>query len=226
MHAGCARPAASVHAERAPLGIHCAHQSCYTVVACKKDALAVRASGMGYPSGCQIDRDAVLLRRWVSGDQSAARQLIALHEPEVSRFFNAQQPADAQDLTQETLLAILEARERFRGEASFRTFLLRIARYKLWAHRRRRHGSHVDWEDAESDLYQRDGAEQEPRAYDLERALERLPPALSRVITLSFEKQLTRRAIAEELGIPPGTVASRIRNAKLRLRELMVAEEQ
>lgn len=179
---------------------------------------------MGQLNGCQSDRDDALLSRWVRGDQSAARQLFQLYEPELSRFFSCQQPADAQDLTQETLLAILEARDRFRGDASFRTFLLRIARYKLWAHRRRRQASHVDWEIAESDLCQGE-REPEPNADELECALQRLSPALSRVITLSLEKQLTRNAIAKELGIPPGTVASRIRNAKLRLRELLVTDE-
>lgn len=179
---------------------------------------------MGQLDGCQSDRDDALLRRWLGGDQSAARQLVQHYQPELRRFFSCRQPADAQDLTQETLLAILEARDRFRGDASFRTFLLRIARYKLWAHRRRRHAVHIDWEIVESDLCHGEG-EPEASADELERALQRLSPTLSRVITMSLEKQLTREAIAKELGIPPGTVASRIRNAKLRLRELLVAGE-
>jgi RNA polymerase sigma-70 factor (ECF subfamily) len=57
----------------------------------------------------------------------------------------------------------------------------------------------------------------------LREALSRLPPRLSRVIVLSFEKKLTRDAIANELGIPPGTVASRLRTAKSRLKASLLA---
>ena len=58
----------------------------------------------------------------------------------------------------------------------------------------------------------------------LEEALRTLSPSLSRVIRLSFEKELTRDAIASELGIPPGTVASRMRTAKTQLKALLCAE--
>jgi RNA polymerase sigma factor (sigma-70 family) len=186
---------------------------------------------MGLPRASSIDEDVVLLRRWVGGDQLAARQLILRHERELSRLFRVEEPADADDLMQETLLAVMEARDRFRGEASFRTYLLRVARYKLWSHRRRRHGwRSVSKDDIDDELlysYSTDqtSSTEQPLPVDgLEEALERLPPALSRVITLSFQEQLTRDAIASELGIPPGTVASRIRTAKARLRAFLVAK--
>jgi RNA polymerase sigma factor (sigma-70 family) len=181
---------------------------------------------MGFPSGSYFDEDAALLRRWSSGDQSAAQQLILRHEAELNRFFRAQQPADADDLTQETLLAITEARDRFRGEATFRTYLLRIARYKLWSHRRRRRFPHVVWEDAEDDLeLHAVKVESAPPGDGLEEAMQRLSPSLSRVIVLSFEKKLSRDAIANELGIPPGTVASRLRSAKRQLKALLCAKD-
>jgi RNA polymerase sigma factor (sigma-70 family) len=180
---------------------------------------------MGPLSGKGSNEDATLLTRWTRGDQAAAQQLILRYRPEVSRFFRKRQAQDADDLTQETLLAIIEARDRFRGDASFRTYLLRIARFKLWSHRRRRREAHVALEDA--DVQSLADAEVEGYASDdsLEEALRSLSPPLSSVIRLTLERELTREAIATELGIPPGTVASRIRAARTQLRALLSAAE-
>lgn len=188
---------------------------------------------MGIQEEDRGDEDAALLERWGRGDASAAAALIARHESELARFFRAHQPADADDLTQETLLAVVEARARFRGDASFRTYLLRVARYKLWSLRRRRSVPHVLWEEAEEDpLLQAVPSAERARRFefamlddDLDEALERLAPALSRVLVLNFEKRLGRDAIARELGIPPGTVASRIRLAKTRLKALLESKD-
>ncbi len=171
----------------------------------------------------------MLLERWGRGDRSAAGELLTKYAQELARFFRTQQPRDAEDLMQETLLAVIEARARFRGDSSFRTYLLRVARYKLWSLRRRRHRSHVLLEDAEEDpalqaataTEPAQGAERSFVGDDLEAALQRLSPALSRVILLNFEKNLGRDAIARELGIPAGTVASRIRLAKTQLKALL-----
>jgi RNA polymerase sigma factor (sigma-70 family) len=177
---------------------------------------------MGSPRVTQTSEDRDLVRRWGCGDQVAAKQLIARYEPELNRFFRAQQAADADDLVQETLLALMEARDRFRGDASFRTYVLRIARYKLWSHRRLRRGPHIPWEDAEDELGIQTGqADRMQPEEDLNEALTQLPPALSRVAILSFETKLSRRAIARVLGIPAGTVASRLRSAKTQLRALL-----
>ena len=162
---------------------------------------------MGSPSVNHYDEDATLVQRWASGDRIAGQKLLLRHEPELSRFFKAQQPSDADDLTQETMLAIIEARDRFRGEASFRTYLLRIARYKLWSHRRRCQGVHIDWEEVEGALLCESREVSAPTDEKLHQAIDCLPSMLSRIIVLSFENRLTRGAIATELGIPPAKLA-------------------
>jgi RNA polymerase sigma factor (sigma-70 family) len=180
---------------------------------------------MGPLSGMSNDEDATLLTRWTRGDLAAAQQLMLRYQPEVSRFFRKRQAQDADDLTQETLLAIVEARDRFRGAASFRTYLLRIARFKLWSHRRRRPDVHVALDETDVELLDGVIAEEAGRDDGLEEALRSLSPSLSRVIRLTLERELTREAIASELGIPPGTVASRIRAARTQLRALLSAAD-
>jgi RNA polymerase sigma factor (sigma-70 family) len=171
--------------------------------------------------------DSALLRRWIRGDAHAAEQLILREIPGLIRYFRCVQPADADDLMQDTLLAMLEARDRFRGEASFRTFLFRIARYTLWSHRRKQQVSHELLSEGET------GAAVAPVVDDglptcdaLDEALKSLSPALSRVVDLILDRRLTREAIASELGIPAGTVASRIRLAKSRLRDILTEQER
>jgi RNA polymerase sigma factor (sigma-70 family) len=186
---------------------------------------------MGLDEACLRVDDSVLLERWGQGDRGAAADLLAKYAAELLRFFRSQQPKDADDLLQETLLAVIEARARFRGDSSFRTYLLRVARYKLWSLRRRRRTPHVLLEDAEEDPALQAAttselarsSERSLRDEDLEAALERLEPKLSRVILLNFEN-LGREAIARELGIPAGTVASRIRLAKTQLKAWLEAE--
>jgi RNA polymerase sigma-70 factor (ECF subfamily) len=190
-------------------------------VTCLERALDLRAHEMGPLIGKGNAEDATLLSLWARGDRTAAQRLLARYEPEVSRFFRKRQAQDADDLTQETLLAIIEAPVRFRGEASFRTYLLRIARFKLWSHRRRRREQYVALDDVESDLLEAAVSEISPHERGLERTLQSLAPSLSRVIRLTLEQDLTREAIASELGIPAGTVASRIRLAKTQLKAML-----
>jgi RNA polymerase sigma factor (sigma-70 family) len=181
---------------------------------------------MGAPSAnnTRFGEDAVLLSRWLLGDSDAAERLISRHVAALTRYFRSHQPADADDLLQDTLLALIEARARFRGESSFRTFLFSIARYTLWAHRRKQLSSRVilddvlcDWAavPANTDIL--------PECEALDEALKRLSPELLQVITLALERQLSRDAIAGQLGIPPGTVASRMRLAKAQLKGILLA---
>jgi RNA polymerase sigma-70 factor (ECF subfamily) len=173
----------------------------------------------------QFVEDAALIRQWIRGDAHATEQLISREIPGLVRYFRGVQPADADDLMQDTLLAMLEARDRFRGEASFRTYLFRIARYTLWSHRRKQQSTHELLGERETNAAVAPVAEDSyPTCDELDEALKSLSPALSRVVDLILDRRLTRDAIASELGIPPGTVASRLRLAKSQLRDILVAQ--
>jgi DNA-directed RNA polymerase specialized sigma24 family protein len=73
--------------------------------------------------------DAELLQAWANGNKSAGEQLFERHFEAIARFFRNKLPADTQheDLIQQTFLGCVEARDRFRGDASFRSFLFAIA---------------------------------------------------------------------------------------------------
>jgi len=170
--------------------------------------------------------DLELLEAWRGGDAAAGELLFERHFESVYRFFCNKVPRDADDLVQETFLGCVSARERFRQDASFRTFLFAIARKVLLKYRERWaprdegeefHASRVAGLDLSATQIV---VESEEQALLL-RALRRLPLDLQTALELFYWEGLLSREIAEVLELPPGTVRSRLRRGRELLRELI-----
>jgi len=121
--------------------------------------------------------------------------------------------ADAEDALQETLLALHVA--RFRGESSVETFAYRVAlRIALRIKSRRRQAGEPSGEPAASGA----GAiEAAADAAKVLRAMARLPTEQRAVLSLFALEGLKHKEIAEVLGVPEGTVWSRLHAARKRL---------
>ncbi len=121
--------------------------------------------------------------------------------------------ADAEDALQETLLALHVA--RFRGESSVETFAYRVAlRIALRIKSRRRPTGELSGEPAASGA----GAiEAAADAAKVLRAMARLPTEQRAVLSLFALEGLKHKEIAEVLGVPEGTVWSRLHAARKRL---------
>ena len=121
--------------------------------------------------------------------------------------------ADAEDALQETLLALHVA--RFRGESSVETFAYRVAlRIALRIKSRRRPAGEPSGEPAASGA----GAiEAAADAAKVLRAMARLPTEQRAVLSLFALEGLKHKEIAEVLGVPEGTVWSRLHAARKRL---------
>lgn len=174
--------------------------------------------------GARTQEDLALLRRWELGDQRAGNLLLESYVPALSRYFSSKLRDGADDLVQETLLACVLSIGSFRMEASFSTYLFRIARYQLYGrYRQLVRVQEESWSDEAEWLLSAaaDDAIDEAR---LESALQRLPPMLRGVLELSYSEQLTQKQISESLEVPSGTVASRLRRARAMLRELLSVE--
>ena len=83
--------------------------------------------------------DIELLQRWRGGDTTAGNELVRRHFSAVYRFFCNKVLEGVSDLTQQTFLALVEGQERLPERASFRAYLLGVARYKLVHHLRGRY---------------------------------------------------------------------------------------
>ena len=177
-----------------------------------------------------MESERELLEAWAAGDATAAQRLLERHFDRLFRFFELSAPGMAEDLVQDTLLAALEARERFRAGVAFRAFLMGIARNKVLMHWRTkaRRPRVVDVEDlslealgasATSIIAHRE-AEQR-----LLHALRNIPLSHQLLLQLHYWDGLPGRELAEALELPEGTVRSRLRAAKAQLRELVGGHE-
>ncbi len=170
--------------------------------------------------------DLALLDAWQGGDPQAGELLFERHFEAVYRFFCNKVPRDVDDLVQETFLACLGAKDRFRGDSSFRTFLFGIARKILLKYRDR-------WapKDAGEEFHASRvaGLECSPTQIVVEnqeqalllRALRRLPLELQIALELFYWEGLLSRDIAVVLELSHGTVRSRLRRGREQLRELV-----
>ncbi len=166
-----------------------------------------------------------LVQRIAAGDERAFADLYHALSPAVFTYLvrvTGDQTA-AEDLLQEVFLAVWEGASRFRGEASAKVWVLRIAHHKAvsWL-RRQRPATDLDraWLVASGD-----GVEAAAlAAWEHDRlmaAIQQLPPKHREVIELVFGQQLSYAEVAAVLGCPVGTVKSRVSHALRALRYLL-----
>lgn len=176
------------------------------------------------------DADLDLVTRARQGDLEAFGDLVARHQAGLVRYLThvLSRPADAEDVAQETLLRAYRALKDFRGQSTFRTWLYQIgtnaARTALDKRRQRRE----DQEDETTGMDVASGEQVERRliAHDqLRRALAALPADWRDAVVLRDIEGLDYREIAGTLGIPMGTVESRIFRGRQRLRQILTGQE-
>ena len=131
---------------------------------------------------------------------------------------------EAEDVVQETFRSVWSSRRRYepgRGERAWLVAILRRRAIDRW--RKRSSGGVLLFDD---------GLEVASEARDpfdwgftdeMQRALDQLPGDLRETLLLVVVAELTHQEAADELGIPLGTVLSRVSRARQRLREHLLA---
>ncbi len=169
--------------------------------------------------------DVELLRAWRDGDRGAGSELFARHFMTVYRFFVNKAEPVADDLSQRTFAACVDAKDRLAEDSNVRAYLLGIARRQLLMHFRalQRSEDPVDEETVSAaDLVaspSEAAVAREEQAL-LARALRRLPLELQTTLELHYWEDLSLEEIATILEVPVGTVKSRL----FRGRELLRAK--
>lgn len=161
----------------------------------------------------------------MSGDERFER-VVREYGPSLRRLATAweRDRAAQDDLLQEILVALWRALPRFRGDASERTFVFRVAMNRVLTHRFRRPprgeplaaAAHVS-DPGRTPEAEATASEQRAR---LVAALRALPPAMRRVLTLGLEG-LSRAEIADVLGITENNATVRLSRAKRALQEAL-----
>ncbi len=174
-------------------------------------------------------QDERLLARALAGDEEAFVALLDLFEQPMYVYFRRRgvPQADAEDLTQQVFLAVLECAGRFDPQrGTFRAFLYGIARRK-WLKRAAEAGripmelldDVVDASDAAPDSH----AQRAERQALFKRAIEELPEAARQVWELRVNGSLAVSEVAGILEMHPNTVKSHLFRARARLRAYLGA---
>jgi len=183
--------------------------------------------GMARPLPGSIASDEALLARYAGGEVAAFEQLYARYEAPVWRFLLRQcsQRAIAEELHQETWLAVARDAPRFRPDARFTTWLYAIARHRL-IDRIRAARPQEGLDAIESLADERSPAPPEEferleQGEAIVAALERLPAEQREAFLLQAEADLSVEQIAEVTGTGFETAKSRLRYARERLKQML-----
>jgi RNA polymerase sigma-70 factor (ECF subfamily) len=172
-----------------------------------------------------------LVWRLRRGDREACRELIRRHHSQVYGYLRrlGADPGQAEDLTQEAYTRAWQGIRTLRKAASLRSWLLTIARNEFFQRMR----GHRPETTALADLPERTddapGAEitlvRDERDRMVRRAVARLEPTLREAIALHYFQGLSFRESGAVIGIPAGTVKSRVHRALGALHALLEQQE-
>ncbi|MEM9454405.1 MAG: sigma-70 family RNA polymerase sigma factor [Myxococcota bacterium] len=180
---------------------------------------------MTHPTPPAEASDEDLLDRWIDGDAGAGKFLIRRHYRRILLFFyDKVGPEVSKDLTQATFETLCTNKISFRGDATMRTFLFGIARWKLVHHFRtvRAYGDRFEPMEQSASV-----AEVSQSIHSLfmdrqrealvVRALRSLPLDDQIVLELKEYEGMTARQIAAVYEVGRDTMSSRINRARKRL---------
>jgi RNA polymerase sigma-70 factor (ECF subfamily) len=187
------------------------------------------------------ETDEILVRRAKAGEMAAFEQLATRYERRVYSLALRilRQEQDAEDITQQTFLSVLEHLEDFREESSFATWITRIATFAALKVIRKRRGldtvSLEQTTEAEDEYGQiphpeyiadwRESPEQLVERRETQRliteALDKLADNQRLVFILRDVEGLSIQETAELLGLSESNVKVRLLRARLQLREVL-----
>jgi RNA polymerase sigma-70 factor, ECF subfamily len=165
-------------------------------------------------------------------DPAAFRELYEAYGPRVKAYMmrKGADAGTAEDLAQETLLTVWRKAALYAGDkGSMTTWVFAIAR-NLRIDRLRRE---VLWQElpegrlaeASSEPLPDEAMAEKERQGRVQAALAELPPDQKDVVSLAYLEGLSHSEIAERLGLPLGTVKSRMRIAYQKIRQALVSLE-
>jgi RNA polymerase sigma-70 factor (ECF subfamily) len=180
-----------------------------------------------------VTSDEELLATFTAGGPGASTafdELLTRHSRRVYaicyRYFG--DAADAEDATQDTFIALLRRASTFRGQAAFSTWLYRVATNAcndLARRRARRPHTSGDVALVADVADPSDALATAELQADLHHALDQLDPVSRAAIVLHDVEGVPYADVADRLGLPVGTVKSRIHRGHVRLVDLLAPSQ-
>lgn len=184
------------------------------------------------------DDDRRLIAECLGGRQDAFGELVSRYQV---RLYNAiirlvDHGEDAADIVQDAFLNAYQSLRSFKGDAEFFTWLYRIAFNTAISLKRKKRATisldaggtegGIDPDDPSEYIKPGRALERSEDEAQLQDALNRLSPEHREVLVLKDIEGLKYEDIAEILGVPIGTIRSRLHRARLELRDLLSPHDE
>ena len=168
--------------------------------------------------------DEQLILELQQGSDGAFTELFLRYRERVYAFFRRRinDAAQAEELSQETFLAVLRAATRYEPRATFRAYLFGIAFNLLAAHRRKSTSAPMSSTSTPDEVSAASGTDP-ATVMCVRQAVERLEATEREVLLLREFEELSYEEIAKILRAPVNTVRSRLFRARMALREILIA---
>ena len=166
-----------------------------------------------------MDTDEVLMLKFQQGSRRAFEELYSRYSGPLYGFFRRRldTPQRAEDLAQETFLAVIRGAQRYEPRALVRTYLYGIA-LKMLASERRKNVAEAPVGDS---VAEPSTASTQESGLWVREAMEKLDPGNREILMLREFEHLSYSEIAELLRVPVNTVRSRLFRARMALKEQM-----
>lgn len=163
-------------------------------------------------------RDEQLIQQALKGNKKAWFALIKRYEQAIYQYGYRMtgNSHDASDLMQDIFVSVYRSLSNYRGDGSFKAWLFRVAHYRcIEFYRKKRPEQGLDDvpEPISETVCPEQSMMQENTNQALTNAMQKLPIAQRAVIELKYFGQFTFDEIADQLGLSPNTVKSRLYTA-------------
>ena len=170
--------------------------------------------------------DEALVERIARGDQAALQALYARHSVKIFRFVVRllRDEGRAEDIVSEVFIDVWKSAAHFEARSAVGTWLLTIARNKAISQMRRTRDQELDEDYAGGIADESDDPEvvlqKQGKSGQLRACIAQLSPEHREVIDLVYYHDKSVEEVAAIVGIPEGTVKTRMFHARKRLSEL------
>ncbi len=164
-----------------------------------------------------------LIAKAQSGDKKAFELLISPYLKIIYNYIciHVKSSEDIQDIIQETMLSAWSNLKLFANNSSFKTWIIGIARRKIYDYYRHKYkASAISIYDEEDGQPAADESDMLIEAIDVNNLVMNLSSTEQELVFLVFNAQMTYQEISEIAGIPVGTVKSRMHAVRSKLRKL------
>jgi RNA polymerase sigma-70 factor, ECF subfamily len=176
-----------------------------------------------------VTEELELVRAAIDGNKRAFSEIVTRYRKMVARTVKGMlgDSVFAEDIGQEVFIKLYNSLSEFRGESRLSTYIQRIAvNMTLNEIKRRKRFFSMFSQKGNSDMYQievpdRDTHERSEASEIVNKALEALDPKFRIIVTMRMLQGYSTKETAEILGLPLGTVLSRLSRAQEQLKAIL-----